>query len=76
LLPKIKRLEGSNRSLLGRVKSSVELVAKAVESKELLEEKYNVKQKKDATDPKQRVITRMLNEFQCEAEAAKIRAGL
>ena len=54
----------------------MELVAKAVESKELLEEKYNVKQKKDATDPKQRVITRMLNEFQCEAEAAKIRAGL
>lgn len=37
----------------------------------MIEEKYNLKQVKSSANPKQRVVERLINEFQMDKEAIK-----
>lgn len=68
----MKELESENITTKTQNKSCLKLVSKADTQKNLLEEKFNIKQHKDTTDPKQRVVVRLLNEFEIETESARV----
>lgn len=72
LFPKLKEVESENITLKANIKSCLKLVAKTDTQKNLIEEKFNIKQHKADVDPKHRVVVRLLNEFEIETESARV----
>jgi len=52
LIPRIKNTESENRSLRTEVKGYQNLVAKTEMQNKLIQEKYNIKAKKEFVNPK------------------------
>ena len=47
-------------------------MSKLETQKIMIEEKYNIKAKKDVSDPKKRVLLKMINEFEQELESGQL----
>ena len=69
ILPQSNELKALNRSLKNQVKHSLSLVEEATRQKDMIEEKYNLTKNKTLIDPKERVLYKMLGEFQIEYDA-------